>query len=62
MSPVPPGCSSALRHVGVMQDEINKIERDDTRKSLNEIVKQFLQIAMRGDDPGNLQERLVLTV
>ena len=45
-----------------MQDEINKIERDDTRKSLNEIVKQFLQIAMRGDDPGNLQERLVLTV
>jgi hypothetical protein len=45
---------------GIMQDQIDVIERDDARESLAEIMKQVAQVSVHRNCFRNLQKGLVL--
>ena len=42
---------------GIMQDDVDVIERDDGRESLGKIMKQLVQVPVRRNGLGHFQEK-----
>jgi hypothetical protein len=51
--------SSPWLEDGIMQNQIDKVERDDTRDALSEIVKQLVHIPTHGNHLRNPEQSLV---
>jgi hypothetical protein len=47
---------------GIMQDEVDKIERDDSRESLGEVLKQLVQIPVHSDGLRNPEQSVILSI